>query len=131
MFIADSLQGIISQRLVRKVCAVSRETYRPDAAACHMLGLSAEEAKQVELVRGIPSDSNFHTGYSGRTGVFEVMPIDSDVRKAILDGMPAGSLQALAVSKGMQTLEESARHKVLAGVTSTEEMHRVLTSFNG
>lgn len=129
MFIADSVNCIISQRLIRKVCPNSQETYKPDATECALLGIDPNEAGNLELVRGIPSDENFHTGYSGRTGVFEVMSITREVRDAILQGKSHGDLMDIAIKGGMQTLEQSARNKVLAGVTSVGELHRVMAAF--
>ncbi len=129
MFMADSLQGIISQRLIRKVCTKCRTTHRPDEATAGILGLSPEEAAEVELAQGEGCDFCFHTGYSGRTGVFEILSVDTEVRSAILHGKSHDELLEIARSKGMETLEESARKKVLNGETSIEEMHRVLTSF--
>ncbi len=126
MFIADSINCIIAQRLVRKVCSRHRETYRPDAATIKMLRLNPDEAEQVELVRGLLHDDNFHTGYSGRTGVFEVMPIGDPVREAILHGKSGSEIATLSREQGLQMLSQSAINKVLSGVTSIEEMHRVL-----
>ncbi len=126
MFIADSVNCIISQRLVRKVCESSFEEYAPDEAACAMLGIPFDQAGDVRLRRGIPSDANFHTGYLGRTGIFEVLTIDADIRRGILGGQSAGELRQLATSRGMQTLERSAITKVRRGITTLEEMHRVL-----
>jgi type II secretory ATPase GspE/PulE/Tfp pilus assembly ATPase PilB-like protein len=128
MFIADSLNCILAQRLVRMVCTKDRETYQPDAATAQMLGLRPEQAALATLVRGVPSPANFHTGYSGRTAIFEVLRLDAEVREAILHGKSGRELAALARSKGMQSLEQSAINKVLAGVTSVEEMHRVLVA---
>jgi type II secretory ATPase GspE/PulE/Tfp pilus assembly ATPase PilB-like protein len=126
MFIADSLNCILSQRLVRKVCTTSFEEYTPDTAECSILGFIGDDAATVKLRRGIPSEANFHTGYLGRTGVFEVMPVDGDARAAILSGRSASELRQMAVDRGMQTLEQSALRHVRAGVTTLEEMHRVL-----
>jgi type II secretory ATPase GspE/PulE/Tfp pilus assembly ATPase PilB-like protein len=126
MFIADSLNCVIAQRLVRKVCTQDRETYHPDSATAQVLGLNPEQTESVNLVRGVPSPANFHTGYSGRTGIFEVMRIDADIRDAILHETSGKQLRQLARERGMQSLEQSAVNKVLAGVTSVEEMHRVL-----
>jgi type II secretory ATPase GspE/PulE/Tfp pilus assembly ATPase PilB-like protein len=126
MFIADSLNCVIAQRLVRKVCTQDRETYHPDAATAQVLGLNPEHTESVNLVRGIPSPSNFHTGYAGRTGIFEIMRVDAEVRDAILHETSGKQLRQLARERGMQSLEQSAINKVLAGVTSVEEMHRVL-----
>ena len=126
MFIADGLNCVIAQRLMRRVCEQDRETYHPDAAACQMLGIDPDEASSVELVRGIPSGANFHTGYSGRTAIFEIMTIDSEIREAVLSGKSGKELRELACSNGMQRLERSAAVKVRSGITSLEEMHRVL-----
>ncbi len=126
MFIADSVNCILSQRLLRKVCRSSFEEYTPDAAEAAMLGLDEQAASHMRLRRGIPSDVNFHTGYSGRTGIFEVLPIDAELRAAILAGKSGGELRQLAIQRGLQTLEASAINKVRLGITTLEEMHRVL-----
>lgn len=126
--ISESLTCIVAQRLIRKVCPESRETWHPDAAACHALGIDPALVDSVDLVRGIPTDANFHTGYSGRTGIFEVMPVDADIRQAILRGKSYMEIQEIARANGMVTLEQAARHKVLAGHTSLEELHRVLAT---
>jgi type II secretory ATPase GspE/PulE/Tfp pilus assembly ATPase PilB-like protein len=129
MFIADSLNCIISQRLVRKVCPTSRETYHPDAAMCEMLGIDPSQAESTELVRGIPADENFFTGYTGRTGVFEVLEISKGIREAILKGKPAMQIREIAQSEGMMTLEQAMRSKVQRGITSIEELHRVISTY--
>jgi len=126
MFIADSVNCIISQRLVRKVCESSNEEYSPDIAESAMLQLTPEETAQVKLRRGLPADVNFHTGYLGRTGVFEVMPMDAEIRAAILAGQSAGEVRQITIQHGLRTLERSAADKVRAGLTTLEEMHRVL-----
>lgn len=125
MFLADSIKCIIAQRLIRKVCTTHRESYHPDSAACEILGINPDEAGDVQLVRGIAAEKNFHTGYMGRTGIFEVLAIDSELRQMIVAGKPGRAIYQQACEKGMRTLEESAKAKVLAGVTSVEEMVRV------
>lgn len=126
IFIADSVNCLISQRLVRKVCEHSYEEFTPDEADCAILGIAPDQAANIKLRRGVPADINFHTGYLGRTGVFEVLTIDPELRTAILQGAGATELRERAVQHGLQTLELSARKKVLAGITTREEMHRVL-----
>lgn len=127
MFAADSLTCAVAQRLVRKVCGVSHETFTPDAAMAAILKLSPENAANVRLTRGIPSDVNFFTGYNGRTGIYEVMTMDPDIRLAILNNEPSQEISAMARLNGMMTLEEAAIQKVLDGQTTVEEMLRVLT----
>ncbi len=129
MFIADSVNCIISQRLIRKVCPISRESYNPDAAVCQMLGLDPAQSENTYLVRGIPSDENFHTGYSGRTGIFEVMVISKGIREAILQGRSSMEIREIAHSEGMMTLEQAMRKKVLRQETSVEELHRVISTY--
>ena len=129
MFIADSVNCIISQRLIRKVCPISRETYHPDAVLCEMLGLDPSQAEETELVRGIPADENFYTGYSGRTGVFEVLVVSKPIREAILKGRPSMEIREMAQKEGMLTLEHAMRKKVLRGETSIEELHRVISTY--
>lgn len=128
IFVADSVNCIISQRLVRKVCPTSREIYTPDPAVCEFLNIPHDQAENNKLVRGIPSEANFHTGYQGRTGVFEVLPITKTVREAIINRRPAREVREVAIQDGMVTLEESVRRKVLAGETSLEEMYRVCSA---
>lgn len=127
MFIADSVVGIVAQRLLRKVCQQCRESYHPDEATSAYLGLSSEEAKTVELAKGKGCDACFQTGYSGRVGVFEILSVENSVRDAILQNRSHQELSKLAVENGMKTLEDSAKQKVLRGVTSLEELHRVIT----
>lgn len=126
IFIADSVNCIISQRLMRKICEASYEEYQPDAAECAILGIDPEAVGMARLRRGVPSDVNFHTGYLGRTGIFEVMTIDSELRASILAGKGATEIRQMAIRQGMQTLDRSAAAKVRAGITTLEEMHRVL-----
>jgi type II secretory ATPase GspE/PulE/Tfp pilus assembly ATPase PilB-like protein len=130
MFIADSLIGIISQRLVRKVCPRCCQTTHPDAAMAEFLGLDADQAAKTDVMKGVGCDQCFHTGYMGRTGVFELMTMDDSLREAVLKGRSHVQLLDLAKAKGMQTLEASAKKKVLEKVTTIEEIHRVLTAFS-
>ena len=127
MFIADSLICVIAQRLLRRVCDHSNETFHPDEAACEFLGVDPEKANEIELRRGIPSPENFNTGYSGRTGVFEIMGVNGELRRAILKGASHDEITEIAIKNGMHTLEQNARERVIDGKTTIEEVMRVLT----
>lgn len=129
MFIADALEGIISQRLLRKVCENCKTTYHPDEATADILQIPHDQIDATELSRGEGCDYCFHTGYAGRTGIFEILNVDGDIREAVLHGKSHDQLMTMGRGKGMKTLEDMARRKVLQGQTSVEEMHRVLTSF--
>ncbi len=129
MFIGNSLQGIISQRLIRKVCPNCQTAYQPGLAECEFLGIEPDAAKSVEVFRGEGCDVCFRTGYQGRTGVFETMAVKGEVSEAILRGKRSDQLTEIAIADGMQSMEQSARNKVLSGITTLEEMHYILTSY--
>lgn len=128
MFISGSVEGIIAQRLVRRVCQHCKEVVEPDSAACNYLGIDSSEKNDVDFVKGRGCDYCFNTGYFGRIGVFEVMKITEEIREAILKNRSQSELVSLARRQGMKTLEDSAKQKVLNGITSLEEIHRVMTS---
>ena len=123
--IADAVNCVVSQRLIRRVSPKSREEYSPDESTAALLNLSREERENATLTRGIPSEENFGTGYVGRTGIYEIMPIDGDVRKAILEDASTGEIREIARANGMSTLETEARRKALAGDTSVEEYVKI------
>ncbi|MDA0918414.1 MAG: GspE/PulE family protein [Planctomycetota bacterium] len=128
MFIVDALKCIIAQRLIRKICPHCREEYTPDAAAVAALKLSDAEAAATKLVRGKGCDHCFSTGYSGRTGVFEVLTFSSELRQAILGADGKVDLRSVAVQSGLLTLEDAARRKVLRGETTVEELLQLQTA---
>ena len=130
LFIADSLRCLIAQRLIRKTCKRCLESYEPDDITLAELRLSSKSELEQPLVRGKGCSHCFGTGYFGRTGIFEVMLLNSDLRVAILEGKRSGEIRQLAVDQGMQSLETSARRKVLQGETTLEEFHRVLANYN-
>ncbi|MAG92127.1 MAG: general secretion pathway protein GspE [Planctomycetaceae bacterium] len=128
MFIGDSVRAIVSQRLLRTVCPHCRTTSPADASSVQLLELFGEDAQGVELAKGTGCGHCFQTGHLGRTGVFEILGIDSDVRVAILQRRSHDEIEATACAQGMKTLVAMAREKVLAGETSIDEMHRVLSA---
>lgn len=126
MAIADALRGVISQRLVKKVSEDAREEVEPNAEARQLLRLNDDD-HHTRIVQGVPTDDNFHTGYSGRTAVFETMVVNHNIRNAINDGLPAFRIQDVARENGLITLDESTRRKVFDKVTSIEELRRVMS----
>ena len=130
MFIVDAVKCVIAQRLIRRVCSECRETYKPDEMQQAVLGLSTEEAASVELARGRGCDHCFNTGYSGRTGVFEVFSMTPKLRQEVLSQTGQDDLREIAISEGLLTLEHAARQKVLRGETSIEELIRLQAAFS-
>ena len=146
--IASTVNTIIGQRLVRRV-ATKRETYQSTpietqnimATIGHLLPKTPEEVAKVSadlgykdlplagqttytLVRGIDTPQTPH-GYSGRAGIYEVMDVNVDIQKLIIDRATSGEIQRLAVSQGMITMRQDGYLKALSGVTTLEEVNRV------
>jgi len=121
--IAATVEGLLAQRLVRRICAACRERYRPDAGAVALLAMHPVGTVQLERGRGCPACRN--TGYRGRTGIFELLAVTEEVKQAILKLTPVTAMRALAREQGMVTLREDGWRKVQAGITTVEEVLRV------
>ncbi len=130
MFVVDAVKCVIAQRLIRRICPECRETYEPDETAQSVLNLTPEEAASVELARGRGCDHCFNTGYSGRTGVFEVFSMTPRLRQAVLKQSGHDDLREIAISEGLITLDQAARRKVLRGETSIDELIRLQAAFS-
>jgi len=124
--ISNSLIGIVSQRLVRKICPECRETYKPDVDLLKQMGVDPKKYKDVNFTRGKGCPECFHTGYSGRTGVFEVMDCNEEIKDLIFRQTTREVIRQVARDTGMKTLKESALEKVVAGKTTVEEYFRVV-----
>ncbi len=125
--IATSVAAVIAQRLLRKLCPeCRRERVLTDAEA---LVLGAAEQRSVMQAGGCPSCRK--TGYSGRTGVFELLSMNDSLREALMRREPAGSLRAMVWSGARPPLARHAAERVLAGETSVEEFSRTLPGLEG
>jgi len=127
-FLAASLRGVLSQRLLRTLCTSCKTTFDV-ADAPHTFDavrpmLAQGEGHQLFAARGCPACNG--TGYGGRTGVFEVMPVTRSLRDLIAAGAPTHDLRTQAVRGGMLEFRQAALVKVARGETSTEEMFRVI-----
>ena len=120
--IADSMVGVIAQRLVRKLCPHCRKSHMATAEEKKLLRLPPDKEKEIYE----PGGCHFcnQTGYFGRIGVFEMMEVNDDMRKLISANASTEKLTEAARRTGMHTLRENAVQYVLDGVTSVEEMLR-------
>ena len=110
----------------RVICSKCKEAYVPPVDALRRLGLEHDHAGDVRLYRGKGCDHCRKTGYKGRLGVFELMVITDPIRGLAVSGAPTEKLRELAIAEGMRTLRQDAVSKVLEGVTTFEEMLRVV-----
>ncbi|WP_295579323.1 GspE/PulE family protein [uncultured Oscillibacter sp.] len=124
--IAAALRGIISQRLVRRICPHCRQEYTPGPGELEELGL--DHAAGQTFYRGAGCPSCFHTGYRGRTGVFEILTMDRQLRRAITGGADRDLLQQLLGKANFVSLADNCRRLVLEGVTTLEEARRAINS---
>ena len=122
--ITATLEAVIAQRLVRSVCQSCKDTYEPDEDLLRELGADASELKGARLSFGRGCAECFHTGYRGRTAIYEIMKMDRGLRDAIGAKASTAELRRLAISSGMRTLREAGIHRVLEGKTTIEEVIR-------
>jgi len=122
--ITATLEAVVAQRLLRTICPDCREAFVPDEEVLLELGPDAERLRGSTFYYGKGCAKCHHTGYRGRTGVFEIMTIDSDIRQAVLDGASIEEVRTAAIAGGMRTLRESAMEAVTAGRTTIEELLR-------
>ena len=120
--IRSNVIGIVAQRLVRKICPACKEKYNPPAELLKEVGWSNK--KNLELYRGKGCKQCKHTGYKGRTGVFEVLVINERIRKLIMGKTPASSITQAARQAGVKSMQEDSLNKVLSGITTIEEALR-------
>jgi general secretion pathway protein E/type IV pilus assembly protein PilB len=120
--VASSVRAIMAQRLVRKVCPKCKEPYAPTQYEMDVLKLNAEELQKVTLFKGRGCGDCSRTGYRGRTGIYEIFVIDEEVRRLIYEKVPSNVLRARAREIGMKTLREDGVRKIMAGVSTPEEV---------
>ena len=119
--VASSLVGILAQRLLRTVCPRCKEDFVPPESAVRRLGLDYDPQSPPKFARGRGCDACRRTGYRGRTGVFEFLMVNDDVRDLIIKETPSHVIAQSAVENGMVTLREDAVQKVSQGITTIEE----------
>ena len=122
--VASSLRAIMAQRLVRKICRKCAAPYVPSEAELQTLNIKPAEAEKASFMRGKGCNDCSKTGYRGRFGIFEIFLVDDEARKLIYDKVSSTVLRNRARETGMRTLREDGARKVLAGLTSPEEVIR-------
>jgi general secretion pathway protein E len=124
--VASSISGVLAQRLVRKVCPNCKQCITTDSDQIRELGLDSAAFKRV--YRGTGCEKCFNTGYLGRTGIYELMVVDDDIRQCIYKQGTAGIIKKTAVEANMTTLRMDGLQKAEKGITSLEEVIRVAHS---
>ncbi len=118
--VASSLNLILAQRLVRRLCNSCKREVEPHPEVLRELGLSPEEGAEFAWMEGAGCVDCNNTGYKGRQGVYEVMPLSPALRDLVLDRAPANAIKKQAMSEGMRTLRMDGLSKLRRGMTSAE-----------
>ncbi|WP_038071938.1 type IV pilus assembly ATPase PilB [Thermus scotoductus] len=120
--ISAALIGVLSQRLVRRICDHCKVEVKPDPEVLRRLGLSQEEIQGAKLYKGMGCERCGGTGYKGRYAIHELLVVDDEIRHAIVAGKSATEIKEIARKKGMKTLREDGIYKAFQGITTLEEV---------
>lgn len=121
--LADAMRGVIAQRLVRRLCPHCKKKRKALGEEKGMMGINPME--EVEIYEPVGCEHCNDTGFYGRTGIYEMMPVTSTLRNAIAARMSTDEIREVAVKEGMKTLHSEAVRLVLEGETSYHEMIRI------
>ncbi len=123
--VASSLMAVIAQRLLRFLCNHCKEPYEPHDDELLKIGIRRSQMHDGVLYRARGCDKCFNMGYSGRTGIFEMLMIDDDIRNLTLSQVDSTKIKRKAMEHGMTTLRMDGAEKVARGLTSVDEVMRV------
>jgi len=124
--VASALLGAVAQRLIRTTCPDCKQSYKPSAEELTNIFGKRLPEKEMQLYRGTGCQACRNTGYHGRRGVFEILPISQQIRKMITDGCSDGQIKQQAMQEGMKTLTTAAIDEMLRGNTTIDELMRVV-----
>lgn len=118
--VTASILCVLAQRLVRRVCEQCKEDFRPSEELLKSVGIPPDKVTTLRAGRGC--DRCYGTGYRGRVALYEVMLCTDRIRLAVIEGKSSAELKQLAIQEGMVTLRQAGIAKILAGVTTIEEV---------
>lgn len=122
--LSPSLLGILAQRLARKICLKCKEEYLPSKAELNTVGLNTQ-LEGIKFYRGVGCDNCRHTGYKGRTGIHEILVVDEKIRELIVNRASVRAIRETAASNGFKDMRFDGLKKVIAGITTVEELLRI------
>jgi type IV pilus assembly protein PilB len=123
--VASSVLAVMAQRLVRKVCPKCKMKYEPPAHVLAGLGLRPELAKKANFMKGRGCGNCSKKGYRGRMGIFELMPMTTQIREMAFKGESTETIRRTARKQGMRTLFEDGIVKAIKGLTTLDEVLRI------
>jgi type IV pilus assembly protein PilB len=120
--IASSLEGILAQRLVRRICTSCRTPYEPSEAVLRQIGLSVHDVGDKNFYYGTGCEACNNTGYKGRKGIYELLDITEPIRELITARAPSVVIRQKAIELGMSTLRADGLRSIFDGETTIEEV---------
>jgi len=125
--VASCVNLVMAQRMVRKICPNCKAEAKVPAETLKMLGFSEKEIKEVKVYEGKGCAECNNTGFSGRTGIFEVMPVTPEIEARIISQASSADIRQHAIEEGMLTLRAAALEKLRKGITTVSEVLAVTT----
>lgn len=129
--IASTINCVVAQRLVRKLCLQCREVYHPNIDLLKQLGLTAKEAVDITFYRAKGCGECSGTGYKGRIAIFEVMPMTSSIATLTVERADSNKIRSEAIKDGMKLLVQDGLSKIKEGLTTVDEVLSVATNVEG
>ncbi len=123
--VASSVIAFVAQRLVRVICPDCKSEFKPQKEVLSELGLSPKDLLGVKVYQGKGCDSCKHTGYKGRTAIYEILAVNEPIRELILKRASTEQIKKKAISLNMHTLRQDGWEKVIRGITTPSEVIRV------
>jgi len=123
--ISSSVLAVVAQRLIRVLCQDCKQPYRPDSMTLESIGITPDQSQGVTIYKANGCESCIHTGYKGRTGIFEMMILDTSLKSLILKTFDSNRIKDEALNMNMVTLRMDGIDKVLTGISTIEEVIRV------
>lgn len=123
--VSSSVIAVLAQRLVRVICTKCKQPYTPPDSVLEAAGVTPEQAAKANFSKGKGCANCQKSGFRGRQGIFELMLMTARIRELAFEGAPTQNIRKAAIAQGMTTLYEDGIRKVLAGVTTFEEVFRV------
>ena len=120
--IASSVVCVISQRLVRKLCDKCKKTYEPPAEMISRLGLTPEQSKEITFYDAVGCEECLKTGYKGRLAIFEIMEVNDEISRLVVQKVDASVIKEKAIESGMATLAQDGIRAIKDGRTTLEEV---------
>ncbi|MCG2712446.1 MAG: Flp pilus assembly complex ATPase component TadA [Candidatus Omnitrophica bacterium] len=127
--IASAIEAILAQRLLRCICTKCKHEYTPTEESLRDAGISEKESEGKKFYKGRGCEHCNYSGYKGRSGIFELLILDEDIRTLVLDKVPIAQLREQAIKNGMRTLREDGLLKVFSGRIALDELVAITSAY--